>query len=131
MSTTEEATYDVNTGMYSSIPFKRTTETIGYFRMGCATAMGANYSLSNKLGLFAELNVNISSFESKNSKITKYFAEGEDYLPNMSIQDKETEYLKEYTYDNSSPDTNKPKKATSVITPASSIGAMVGFSVKF
>jgi opacity protein-like surface antigen len=129
--TMEEATYDINTGIYSTIPFERITETTGYFRVGCATAIGASYYLNNRLGLFAELNINVSSFEAKKSKITKYFSNNEDFLPYLTVRDIETEYLKEYTNNSSSSDRDKPKQQASVITPASSIGVMIGVCVRF
>lgn len=101
----------------------------GGVAFGFYAALGANYNLSEKLALFAELNLESMSYAPTKGEITEYTIDGVDQLGSMDVKDKEWEFVKEINYDENIPDTS-PDKELKEKYPFSSIGLNLGVKIR-
>ncbi|MBI5218107.1 MAG: outer membrane beta-barrel protein [Bacteroidia bacterium] len=99
---------------------------------GFNSALGVLYQMSNKIGVFAELNMNALSYGPKKGKLLKYSHNGTDLLPDATTREKETEFLYDYeTNSNNNPSDGEPSKEQGFKMPFSSFGLNLGIKMKF
>jgi outer membrane protein W len=105
-------------------------EYSGGLSLGFHGAMGVNFMLSDNLGIFAEVTGYYQNWAPKKALQTKATLDGQDQLGTMDIRDKETDFEKSYTEDNSQPiNKDVPSKSTQFWLPFSSAGLNVGVQI--
>ncbi|QLH46393.1 MAG: outer membrane beta-barrel protein [Bacteroidota bacterium] len=82
-----------NNGFLSEIDY----ETKGISGLGLHGALGASIRLHKSVDLQLEINTSNVSGSPKSQTITRRIEDGEDLLPEMTVSEKETEYVKEFT----------------------------------
>ena len=103
-------------------------EFSGGMGFGFTGSIGAEYALNEKVSLFSELKFMSFSYAPKKGIVTKLTQDGVDQLPGTTTNQKETEFVKEYTNDGSVND-NEPSKSVKSYLPYNNIG--LNFGVKF
>jgi hypothetical protein len=104
----------------------------GGIALGFHGALGINYMISDKLGIFAEVAGNYQTWSPKKGTMTKSVYDGQDQMPYLDTRDKELEFVDSYTQDSSvPPDVNRPDKSTKFYLPFSSFGINVGLHLSF
>lgn len=122
--------HSVNTSGGSSSVTDQSWEYYGGMSLGFHGAMGLNYMVSDKIGIFGELAGNYQNFAMKKGSMTKYTVDGVDQMPTMDTNDKEIEFVDSYSYDSSaSPNVNQPDKASKFFMPFSSFGINLGLHI--
>lgn len=116
-----------NNGFLSEIDY----ETKGISGLGLHGALGASIRLHKSVDLQLEINTSNVSGSPKSQTITRRIEDGEDLLPEMTVSEKETEYVKEFTITQSDPDPTQPAKRLKVYIPYNNIGFRLGFVYKF
>lgn len=112
--------------------YEQVNKLNGGMAFGLSSAFGVKYNLNEKMSLFGEFNMINMSYAPKKGEVIEYTENGADKLPSMTTNDKEIEYVKDYSYDSSNPTPDsEPDKATSEKLPFSSIGLNVGFRINF
>lgn len=107
-----------------------TLKDYGGIAFGIQGGAGATYKLSDKVSLFGEINTINMSYFAKKGKLIESTANGKDILPDLSISEKEVEYVE--TMSNTFvPDMNKPKQQISFPKPFGSLGLNVGVRFGF
>jgi hypothetical protein len=97
---------------------------------GMHGALGAEYAINNKIGVFGEVTGTGLNYAPKKGKMVTNTLNGVDKLPNTDIRDKEVTFEEgEYFYYGSNK--NEPSKDGKQYTPFSSIGLNIGVRYKF
>lgn len=128
-----ESNSESNSQYFGSFPSSSSEETTfeasGGLSLGFAGSLGLDIKLSESVNFFSEIQMISHSWAPKKGVYTKYTEDGVDVLPNMSINEKETEFVDEYSYDSNAPsDPNQPEKELKMFLPFSSVGLRVGLS---
>jgi len=93
--------------------------------VGYQAAIGMNWKLSDKIDIYTEVNIINMTWYAKQSELTKDIHNGQDDLPNMTVSQKQTDYVK--TLDPyAAYDATKPSRQLREGTPLSSVSANVG-----
>jgi hypothetical protein len=102
----------------------------GGMAMGLTSAIGATFSLSEKMSFFGEFNMVNLSYAPSKGEITKATYNGVDELPDMTTREKETEFVDSYTLSGENPFPNsQPRKELKQKMPFGSFGVNIG--IKF
>ena len=102
----------------------------GGISFGLTSGIGANFSLSDMLSIFGELNMVNMSYAPKKGEITEYTSNGINQLPDLTTKQKETEYLKEFTVSTANPTPDsQPSQALSQKMPFGSVGLNIGVKI--
>jgi len=105
-------------------------ETHGSFSIGFAGAIGYNYTLSDNMNLFCELEYIGLSIKSSTATVTQYDVNGTSILDKLPTSSKEIEYVDEI--DTSTiPDSTKASQQLKQKAPFSSFGLNVGITMTF
>lgn len=105
-------------------------EMKGLMSFGFCGSAGIGFTLSEKMKLFIECNLLSQSFTPKKEVMNKYEINGTDQLSSLNIIEKETEFEKEYNFNNGIvPDFNAPRKMLAVSAPYSTIGFSIGIQI--
>jgi len=120
---------ETSTGDFKSTITEGEREFTGGISLGFAGALGADFMLSDNIGLFAEMGVITQSYAPKKGEITKYTVNGEDKLDEMTTSEREIEFLDSYTYTSGSDDDDSPTKTLKMYFPFSSVGVNVGVRI--
>jgi opacity protein-like surface antigen len=118
------------TGPAFSSSYHRIEEFNQGVALGFTGGLGVHYHTSDMFAIFIEANMNAQNWSPKHSEITTLHVDGVDQLGNMSIRDKETEYVKEYTTQ-SPPNDGQPDQDLRFFLPFSSIGIAAGLHFYF
>lgn len=100
-------------------------EGVGF---GLNGAIGLDYALNNNMSVFGEITAVSMNYAPKKGYVTQALQNGTDYLPELSVRDKEIEFLDDFT-DNGS--ANEPEKQQRQSYPFSSIGLNLGLKYRF
>jgi hypothetical protein len=102
----------------------------GGVAIGFAAAIGADYNLSEKLSLYAEINMNGLNYSPKKGKVVEWTLDGVDQMPSASKKDLEWEYVKKLDDQVSIPSTSPDQylKETALLT---NVGISVGLKFRF
>ena len=108
----------------------QTEKLNGGIGFGLTSGIGANYSLSEMISLFGELNMVNMSYAPQKGEITEFTNNGVNILPDLTTKQKETEFLKEYTTSASNPiPDSQPSQTLRQKMPFGSIGLNIGVKV--
>jgi hypothetical protein len=100
----------------------------GGLAIGVQTALGINYALSEKLSLFAEIQLDAISYSPKHGKYLEVKDHGVDLLALFSEKNKKWDYLKDIDFDKEIPN-DQPGEQVRVNYRFGNVGLIVG--VKF
>lgn len=104
----------------------------GGIALGFMGAVGALFPLNDNMSIFAEINTINQSYAPKKGEITELTVDGDDMLPDLTTSQKETEFVKEVTYEYEvNPPTSEPTKVLKQKLPLGSVGIVVGARIKF
>jgi len=109
---------------------EETVEFTGGLSMGFKGNLGVDFSLSDNLSVFGEVNFISQGWAPKKNATTKYLVNGEDKLSTLSVYNSETEFLDSYDT-NANYDPNQPRQSLKVYFPFSSWGFNVGIHYSF
>ncbi len=118
---------------------KKTTESSVEFSGGMAYGMflsaGYEHNFGDKFGLSIELFTNMQRYTPSKSNLNQYTVDGVDMLPNMTVSQKQREFVKKLP-ENYSDYSNSNEPSKSLISNQnsftfSSIGIKLGFSYRF
>lgn len=120
---------------FGGVMNEQSFQTKGAFTVGYHGAFGANFKLTEKLSLFAEISGAYLRIKSKSRTMTKNTSNGADLLGGMTTFQKETNYTDELnsssnntTYNS---DTNDGSANELLATKANYNGAFLNVGVKF
>ncbi len=108
-----------------------TTETTEEYTKGMALGFGGGLGVgyhSGSLMIFGEIAMIAQTWAPGHSEYTKYTVNGQDQLPNMTTDQKQTDYVDSYT-DTGSSNTGAPSQAIKWYLPFSSWGINVGVAI--
>lgn len=111
--------------------YKYKEEWNGGLSMGFNTAVGANYALGGNILLFGEISMINMSYAPTNGEVTEASYNGEDNLSDMTTNEKETEFVDEYSYSDSSSPDGLPNKELKQNLPFGSLGLIFGIKIGF
>lgn len=124
--------HTVNTSTTSNTVTEESWEYYGGMSLGFHGAIGLNYMVNDKIGIFAEVAGNYQNFAMKKGSMTKYTVDGVDQMSTLDTYEKEIEFVDSYTYSSSPPpNVNQPDKASKFFMPFSSIGINLGLHISF
>ncbi len=104
--------------------------TKGNISTGVNTALGANYSLNDKIALYFEFQLLNMSYAPKTILTTKYLINNTDYFDNLSMSEKEKIYVNEIIRnDNIVIDPDEPGEKLRVLFPFSNLSLNVGLNI--
>jgi len=104
----------------------------GGIAIGLSSALGANFNLSNNATIFVELNMVNMAYGPTKGEIIELTEDGEDELPDLTVNEKEVELVKEYTRDLSEPlSDDEPEQALKIKFPFGSVGLNIGARFSF
>jgi len=118
------------TGPSFSSSYHRIEEYDGGMAVGFTTGFGLTFHVSETIGFFVEAGLIAQNYSPTHSEITLFDVDGQDQLGSMTIRQKETDYVDEYTATNPSND-GEPRKDLSFYFPASSMGISAGIHFWF
>lgn len=112
--------------------YKMKLKMEGGLAMGLNAAIGANFTLSDNMSLFGEINMINMSYAPTKGEVTEATYNGADELPDMTTSEKEIEFVDSYTYsyDNPPPD-SQPSKELKQKLPFGSLSANFGIRIIF
>ncbi len=93
--------------------------------------LGMNYHMSDRFGIFMEASMVAQQWSPNHSEITTLVIDGQDQLPFMTIRQKETNYVSEYTDPSGPPNDGEPDPDLRFYFPMSSIGIAAGVHFYF
>ncbi len=100
--------------------------------LGFTGTIGLNFSLSEALSLFGEVNLTTLTYAPTKGKLTEYTIDGVDQLGSLTPNLKEIEFVDNYTIDGALPTvTSKPTQELKIYYPFSSIGIRIGAMMNF
>jgi hypothetical protein len=108
-----------------------TTKFSGGLALGYSGGLGVNYTLNDKIGLFAELNFTNMVYAPTKGELTKSTKNGINQLPSLTISQKEFEYLENFTINGPNPPLNQPRKVTKFSVPMNTFGINIGIQYGF
>jgi len=120
---------NTGSGEVKSVVEERESEYTGGISLGFAGALGADFMLSDNIGLFAELGVITQSYAPKKGEWTKYTVDGVDKLGELETYDKEIEFVDSFSDSDDSFDEDSPMKALKMYFPFSSVGVNIGVRI--
>jgi hypothetical protein len=104
----------------------------GGFAFGVNSSIGALFNLSDKMSFFGEINMVNMSYAPTKGIVTEASYNGADLLPDMTTNEKETEYVKTYTQNsNNPPSDSEPDKQLKEKLPFGSLGINFGLKISF
>jgi hypothetical protein len=105
-------------------------EYYGGLAFGFTGGLGVHYHTSDMFAIFLEASMVAQNYSPNNSEITTLDVDGQDQLGSMTIRQKETEYVKEYTV-TGPPNDGQPDQDLRFFLPMSSIGLTAGVHFYF
>lgn len=123
-------TETTTTGPSFSTSYHSIEEYDGGVAFGFTGGLGIHYHMSDMFAIFGEASMVAQNWSPNHSEITKLDVDGQDQLGQMTIRQKETEYVKEYTAV-SPPNDGQPDQDLRFFLPMSSIGLTVGVHFYF
>jgi len=105
----------------------------GGVAFGFMGALGVDYSINERIALFAELNTINQSYSPKKGELTEATYNGEDQLPDMTTSQKEIEFVDEVTtaYEGGDQSDSEPTKVLKQKFPLGSVGINFGLEIRF
>ncbi len=105
-------------------------ELSGGIALGLNAGAGIMYHLNEKLSLFGEINMVNLSYSPSRGELTKSTINGTDRLPDLTIAEKEVDFVDSYTTDTNTPYTHtEPREELKESFPFGSAGLNVGIKI--
>lgn len=101
----------------------------GGIALGFMGAAGASMPINDMISIFVEINTINQSYAPKKGELTEATYNGDDLLPNLTISQKEYEFVKEITYDGTTPPTSEPQEVLKQAVPMGSVGVNFGIEI--
>lgn len=101
----------------------------GSMIIGFHGAIGAMYSLTDKIGIFGEVSGNFQTWAPSESQITTYTVNGVDQLSGLTTSQKQTNYESNYTTNSASSTPGSPAEAPKMYLPFSTWGITIGLHI--
>jgi outer membrane protein W len=120
---------DTSTGYYGNDIEESVREFTGGISLGFSGALGADFMLSDNIGIFAEMGVITQSWAPKKGEMTKYTRDGVDLLDDLTTYIKEVEFVESFTRDYNNFDENSPQQVLKTYYPFSSVGINAGIRI--
>lgn len=120
---------DTFTGEFNNGVTEREMELTGGISLGFAGALGADFMLSDKIGLFTELGVITQSWAPKKGEVTRYTVDGVDRMNDLKTREKEFEFVESYTVNYPTVDENSPTQTLKMYQPFSSFSLNAGVRI--
>jgi len=99
----------------------------GGFTLGAYSSIQLDWHFSKSFGIFCQTMAILQGWAPKRSELTHHSFYGTDYLATDNVSQSQTEYVSEYTEDNTTVyDPNKPSKAIKTIEPFGSLVFSIG-----
>lgn len=112
--------------------YKSKLKMDGGLAMGLNAAIGANFTFSDNMSLFGEINMINMSYAPTKGEIIEATYNGADELPNMTTFQKEIEFVESYTYSNNNPPADsEPRTQLKQKHPFGSFGLNLGLRISF
>jgi hypothetical protein len=103
----------------------------GISGVGFRAALGTSIKINKLIDLQLEINTSNITAKPKREIETKHVENGINLLPTMTVQDKETEFVDEYTITATPAPTNVPNKSLNIYLPYNTLGIQLGLIFKF
>ena len=102
----------------------------GGVALGFATALGVDYHINGKFGLYAEINLNGVNYSPKKGKVVEWTKDGVDQIPISTTKQLQWEYVKSFDNKATIPDSSPDQllKETAVMT---NVGISIGVKYRF
>lgn len=123
-------TETTTTGPSFSSSYHRIDEYTGGLSIGFTGGLGLTYHLSESFGIFAEAGLTAQNYSPEHGETTTYHIDGQDQLGSMTIRQKQTDYVDEYTV-SGPPNDGAPDQDLSFQLPMSSFGLAIGIHLWF
>lgn len=122
--------HSINTVSYKITGDEVETKSKDYGGMaiGGQAAVGTDFVLSHLLSLFGEIQFDGISYSPKHWEYTEYTLNGVDHLPDMTIREKQRDYVKEVDYMGSGPE-DQPAKQGKTNHHFGNIGLVLGVKI--
>lgn len=111
-------------------PADYTQKDYGGIAIGAQAALGTEFTISDLLSLFGEINLDGISWSPKKGKYTKYSLNGVDQLGSMTTKDKTWTYEKKIDYNETIPDSS-PDKEVKFNYSFANVGLVIGVKINF
>jgi len=109
--------------------FKSKEKFSGGIALGFMGAAGVTMPINDMIYVFAEINTINQSYAPKKGELTEATFNGEDFLPDLTVSQKETEFVKEITNDASTPPSSEPTQELKQTLPLGCVGISVGVEI--
>ena len=103
----------------------------GISGVGLRGGIGTLIKLSKSLDLQFEINSSSVAGSPKREIKTKHIENGIDKLPSLTISEKETDFVKEFTITQTPNPTSEPNQALKIYLPYNNLGIQLGLQFKF
>lgn len=117
--------YD-GTNLFNSI-----IELDGGMALGFHSSLGSLYKINNRFSLFGELNLVSLTYSPEKGRITKFYANGEDVLASMSVQNTQFDFVDTLVETGVPPSSTQPSQTYKIPFSFSSFGLNVGLQYNF
>lgn len=112
--------------------YKGNLKMDGGLAIGLNAAIGANFTLSDKMSFFGEINMINMSYAPRKGEFIEVTYNGADELLGMTTSEKEIDFVDSYTYsDNNPPPDSEPSKELKQKLPFGSFGLNFGLRISF
>lgn len=108
----------------------RVTETINKLSVGFSGTIGAKYYVADGLAIFGELNATYLEMNAKSSEVTELSLNGVNYLGQLPISERSTEYSEKFVLDASASNLNMPANMQPLAMSYSNVGITIGISIE-
>lgn len=103
----------------------------GNLIIGFHGALGVQYDLSDKIGIFGEVTGNFENWAPTEQLVTTYTVNGADELGGLTTSQKQTNYVDSYTNSNTNSSPGSPTQRARIYLPFSSWGFNIGVHFSF
>ncbi|MEO5684338.1 MAG: hypothetical protein ABIQ88_16985 [Chitinophagaceae bacterium] len=98
---------------------------------GFSGGLGAQYKITERIRVFAEVQFSHVVFVVSRRKTTSYKVDGTEMVNNLTVSEKEIDFEKNFQTDEWIPDPNKPNKAVTQRIPITYVGMQAGLVYRF
>jgi hypothetical protein len=125
-----DETETTTTGPAFNSSYHRVEEYTEGVAFGFTGGLGIHYHLSDMFAIYMEASMVAQNWSPNHSELTTLDVDGQDQLNGMTIRQKETDYVTEYTTTNP-PNDGAPDESLRFFLPMSSIGITAGVHFYF
>jgi hypothetical protein len=99
--------------------------------LGFSGALGAQVKITEKIRVFGEVQFSHIVFVVNRRKTTNYNVDGMEMINNLTVNEKEIDFEKNFRTEDWIPDPNKPNKAVTQRIPITYVGLQAGIVYRF